>query len=149
MSGDGGRAPLPRHAAPAGHLELGSGAEFDLIREVFAQLADSARGAGGDCAVLELPSRANLLLSVDTSVEDVHFRRAWIAPREIGYRATAAALSDLAAAGATPVAILLAVSAPPAGRSASHAGGAETASRIATGVAPAAARSLSAAAVAR
>jgi thiamine-monophosphate kinase len=55
-----------------------------------------------------------LLLSVDTSVENVHFRRSWITPREIGYRATAAALSDLAPAGATPIAILLAVSAPAA-----------------------------------
>jgi len=114
VSGEDGRASILRHAARIGHLELGPGAEFDLIRELFSQLADGARGAGGDCAVLEVPADAKLLLSVDTSVENVHFRRSWIAPREIGYRATAAALSDLAAAGATPIAILLAVSAPPA-----------------------------------
>jgi thiamine-monophosphate kinase len=114
VSDDEGRASRPRRAAPVGHLELGSGAEFDLIRELFVQFADGARGAGSDCAVLEVPSHHTLLLSVDTSVENVHFRRAWIAPREIGYRATAAALSDLAAAGATAAGILLAVSAPQA-----------------------------------
>jgi thiamine-monophosphate kinase len=114
VSGDDGRAPSRRREAPAGHLELGPGAEFDLIREMFSQLADGARGTGGDCAVLEVPRDTKLLLSVDTSVENVHFRRSWITPREIGYRAAAAALSDLAAAAATPIAILLAVSAPPA-----------------------------------
>ena len=93
---------------------MGPGAEFDLIRELFSQLGDGARGAGGDCAVLQVPPGAKLLLSIDTSVESVHFRRAWITPREIGYRATAAALSDLAAAAATPIAILFAVSAPAA-----------------------------------
>jgi len=114
VGGDDGHASLRTRAAAVGHLELGPGAEFDLIRGMFSRLADGARGAGGDCAVLEVPPDTKLLLSVDTSVENVHFRRSWIAPREIGYRATAAALSDLAAAGATPIAILLAVSAPPA-----------------------------------
>ncbi|MFI5248546.1 MAG: thiamine-phosphate kinase [Gemmatimonadales bacterium] len=114
MSGGGDRASRRRPAAPIGHLELGPGAEFDLIRELLSQLADGARGEGDDCAVLQIPAGTKLLLSVDTSVENVHFRRAWIAPREIGYRATAAALSDLAAAGATPIAILFAVSAPAA-----------------------------------
>jgi thiamine-monophosphate kinase len=114
VSGEDGHASGRRRAARVGHLELGPGAEFDLIRELLSQLAEGARGAGGDCAVLEVPPDTKLLLSVDTSVENVHFRRSWITPREIGYRATVAALSDLAAAAATPIAILLAISVPPA-----------------------------------
>jgi thiamine-monophosphate kinase len=51
-------------------------------------------------------------VSTDASVENVHFRREWLEPREIGYRATAAALSDLAAMAATPVGILLALTLP-------------------------------------
>jgi thiamine-monophosphate kinase len=42
----------------------------------------------------------------------VHFRRGWLTPWEIGYRAAAAALSDLAAMGASPVGILLAIAIP-------------------------------------
>jgi thiamine-monophosphate kinase len=108
------RAPDGGRATPAGHIELGPGAEFDLIRAVMSQLAGGASGIGGDCAVIAMPPDAKLVLSTDTSVENVHFRRSWITPAEIGYRATAAALSDLAAAGAAPIAILVAVSAPAA-----------------------------------
>ena len=112
MTGDPRRAPDGAHARTGEHLELGQGPEFDLIRRFLSQWADAARGIGGDCATLDVPRNAKLVLSVDTSVEDVHFRRAWLTPAEIGYRATAAALSDLAAAGAAPLAVLLALSAP-------------------------------------
>jgi thiamine-monophosphate kinase len=95
------------------HQQLGRGAEFDLVRGFLDRWADAARGIGGDCAILDVPPDSKLAVSVDTSVEHVHFRRAWLTPAEIGYRATAAALSDLAAVGATPLAILLALSAPP------------------------------------
>jgi thiamine-monophosphate kinase len=46
------------------------------------------------------------------SVEDVHFRRAWLSDAEIGYRAAVAALSDLAAMAATPVALIVSTAAP-------------------------------------
>ncbi len=52
------------------------------------------------------------VISVDMSVEHVHFERDWLTDREIGYRSTAAALSDLAAAGAVPAAVLVALAAP-------------------------------------
>ncbi len=51
-------------------------------------------------------------MSTDTSVEGVHFRREWLSPEEIGWRATTAALSDLAAMGAKPLGVLLALSVP-------------------------------------
>jgi thiamine-monophosphate kinase len=109
---DDRRAASHRRATPAGHFELGPGAEFDLVRAFLTELSTGASGIGSDCATVAMPANAKLVLSTDTSVEGVHFRRSWLTPTEIGYRAAAAALSDLAAAAATPVAILLAVSAP-------------------------------------
>jgi thiamine-monophosphate kinase len=70
-----------------------------------------AKGLGDDCAFLEAGG-STLAISLDLSVEDVHFRRAWLTPHEIGFRAASAALSDLAAVGAEPAALLLALGAP-------------------------------------
>lgn len=95
-------------------IPLGSGAEFDLIRRVLAQgeaaaaaerPGDAVRvGPGDDCAIVR---GEGIALSVDMAVEGVHFRRAWLEPEEIGYRAAAAALSDLAAVAATPIGLLV------------------------------------------
>ncbi|HET7586439.1 MAG TPA: thiamine-phosphate kinase [Gemmatimonadaceae bacterium] len=93
-----------------GTLAMGPGAEFDLIRTLLAAWGSQAVGEGGDAAALEIPPGEQLVVSTDTSVEGVHFRREWLTPREIGYRATAAALSDLAACAARPLGILLALS---------------------------------------
>ncbi len=71
-----------------------------------------ARGLGDDCAFIEAGGE-RLAVSVDLSVEEVHFRRDWLQPAEIGYRAAAAALSDLAAVAAEPAALLLALAVPP------------------------------------
>jgi thiamine-monophosphate kinase len=87
---------------------LGPGREFDAIRALVARWGPLASGVGGDCAVLAV-SAGRVVASTDTSVEGVHFRREWMTPAEIGYRATAAALSDLAAAGAEPVGVLVAM----------------------------------------
>ena len=54
------------------------------------------------------------MLSTDTSLEDVHFRREWLSAEEIGWRAVAAALSDLAAMGAQPRWFLLSIALPAA-----------------------------------
>lgn len=60
-------------------------------------------GPGDDALVLsEIPSRA-LVISVDAQKENVHFSRNFINLREIGHRALAAALSDLAAMAAEPL----------------------------------------------
>lgn len=57
-------------------------------------------GRGDDCA--ELKAGTELALSTDLFFEDVHFRRSYFLPEEIGYKALAVNLSDLAAAGAVP-----------------------------------------------
>ncbi len=92
-------------------VKLGAGGEFDRIRALAARWQDRARGLGDDCAFIEAGG-ARLAVSLDLSIEDVHFRRAWLTPQEIGYRAAAAALSDLAACACEPVAMLLGFGVP-------------------------------------
>jgi len=90
-------------------LALGSGAEFDAIRGMLARWGKRATGIGDDAAVLDVPRGDSLVASVDSFVEHRHFRSGWITPREIGYRAVTAALSDLAAMAARPLGILVAL----------------------------------------
>jgi thiamine-monophosphate kinase len=59
-----------------------------------------------------VPAGQKLVVTTDTSVEGVHFLRAWLNHFEIGYRATAASLSDLAAMGARPLGIVIALTLP-------------------------------------
>jgi len=99
-------------------LALGPGAEFDAIRELLARWGARAEGIGDDAAVLSLPRGDALVASVDSAVEGRHFRRDWLTPREIAYRAAAAALSDLAAMAAHPRGILVALCVPIAWRDA-------------------------------
>lgn len=90
---------------------LGPGAEFDRIRAIANALGATGQELGDDCAVLEVGGRS-LCLSIDTSVDGVHFRREWLHPVEIGWRAAAGALSDLAAMGAEPLGVLVALTLP-------------------------------------
>lgn len=92
-------------------LRLGPGREFDRIRAMAARWKDRAHGLGDDCAFIEAGGE-RLAVSIDLSIEDVHFRRAWLTPGEIGYRAASAALSDLAAVAAQPMALLLSLGVP-------------------------------------
>ena len=93
-------------------IPLGPGREFDVIRDLIRRWGDSARGIGDDAAILDVPAGSRLVASTDATVENVHFRREWLTPSEIGYRAATAALSDLAAMAATPIAMLVAMSVP-------------------------------------
>ena len=90
---------------------LGPGREFDRIRRIAAALGPRGTGLGDDCAVL-LPAGTMLVASTDVSVEGVHFDRAWLSLEEIGWRAAAAALSDLAADGADAAGVLVALTVP-------------------------------------
>lgn len=87
---------------------LGAGAEFDAIRLLLQRWGDCAEGIGDDAAVWRPPRGEQIVMSVDTVVEGRHFRRGWLAPGEIGYRAVTAALSDLAAMAARPAGVLIA-----------------------------------------
>lgn len=90
---------------------LGPGAEFDRIRAIWRRLGNRAAAVGDDAALVAVGGE-RLAFSCDLSVEGRHFRLDWLAPREIGWRAAAAALSDLAAVAAEPVGLLAAVGVP-------------------------------------
>ncbi len=94
------------------HVRLGPGREFDAVRALVGAWGSSAVGIGDDGAVLDVPAGSRLVVSTDSTVQDVHFRREWLEPAEIGWRATMAALSDLAAMGASPLGLLLALTVP-------------------------------------
>lgn len=68
-------------------------------------------GPGDDAAVVE-GGRGRLVLTIDSQREDVHFRRHWMRPEELGRRAVAVAASDIGAMGARPRWSLCAASAP-------------------------------------
>src|SRR5690606_26375917 len=79
--------------------------------DIFAALGAAAGPIGDDTA--PVPSGAGtLVVSTDASVDEVHFRRDWLTPEEIGWRATTSALSDLAAAGAAPAGVTIALTLP-------------------------------------
>ncbi len=92
---------------PHQHTALGPGGEFDLVRTLLERWGVHAEGIGDDAAVLDIPAGERLVASVDASVDRVHFRRDWMSPYDIGYRAATAALSDLAAMAASPRGVLV------------------------------------------
>ncbi len=90
--------------------------EFDIIKRYFANRQGGfdngvVIGIGDDAAVLDVSSGKQLVVSTDTSVQRVHFPQRATAS-QIGYRALAVALSDLAAMGATPSHVMLNLSLP-------------------------------------
>ena len=94
------------------HTPLGTGAEFDAIRRILERWGPRAQRIGDDAAVITSLGDRALVASTDTFIENVHFRVDWLSAQEVGYRATAAALSDLAAMGARPLGILAALAIP-------------------------------------
>ena len=89
--------------------------EFELI-ELFQHIGAEYYeengviiGPGDDCAIFDLQSP--IVTSVDASVADIHFPSD-ASPEDIGYRAIAVALSDIAAMGCRPIAFSLSVTSP-------------------------------------
>lgn len=90
--------------------------EFDIIGRYFAPTVarpDVLLGIGDDAAVLEVSSGRKLVVAMDTIVEGVHFP-AGTAAADIGHRALAVNLSDLAAMGAEPSWMTLSLALPQA-----------------------------------
>jgi thiamine-monophosphate kinase len=90
-------------------------AEFDLIKRYFALHAPqhpfNQLGIGDDCALLSVPAGHQLAVTTDTMVENVHFF-ADVDPQQLGHKLLAVNLSDLAAMGAEPFAVTLALTLP-------------------------------------
>ena len=81
--------------------------EFEVIKKYFSNIGGEfhrknkiSLGVGDDCA--EVTTKKNLLISCDTSVENVHFYKE-INPKFIAYRSCAIALSDINAMGGRPL----------------------------------------------
>ncbi len=78
--------------------------EFDLLRRIGERLPEPGarvRLGSGDDAAIVVPGGATAT-SVDALIDGVHFRREWSSPAQIGAKALAVALSDLAAMAAEP-----------------------------------------------
>jgi thiamine-monophosphate kinase len=91
--------------------------EFNLIEKYFYQKKEHRKdvsvGIGDDCALLNVPSGQLLTVTVDTMVENVHFLPS-ISPEDLAWKAIAVNLSDLAAMGAEPAWLTLALTLPEA-----------------------------------
>lgn len=89
--------------------------EFQLINRYFKPLAfstpDLIQGIGDDGAVIQPPPNECLVISTDSLVENVHFF-AGTAPEIVGYKSVAVNLSDMAAMGASPRWLTLALTLP-------------------------------------
>lgn len=102
--------------------------EFELIEQIFSQLqskpsfvkdskaAGIQKAIGDDASVITLPRDSRLVSCIDTLVQGRHFSNDWDEVNDlafqIGYKAVAVNVSDIAAMGATPHSILLALALP-------------------------------------
>lgn len=91
--------------------------EFELIKRYFADRGltrkDVAVGIGDDAAIINVPENSQLVVTTDTLVSGVHFFED-IDPRALGHRAVAVNLSDIAAMGAEPAWLSIAITLPDA-----------------------------------
>ncbi|MGN6252223.1 MAG: thiamine-phosphate kinase [Marmoricola sp.] len=88
--------------------------EFGLVRELTARFPQGPLvhlGPGDDAALLRTP-RGHVVVSTDLLVEDRHFRRSWSSATDVGHRAAAQNLADIAAMGGTATALTVALGAP-------------------------------------
>src|SRR5438445_5748823 len=85
---------------------------IEIIRRAARRAPAIRIGIGDDCAVLEPTAGSVLLATTDLLIEDVHFRRRWATPTDIGWKALAVNVSDIAAMGGRPRWGLIALACP-------------------------------------
>jgi len=109
MTSGFGFAPLPEDMRASGP------SEFEIIRRFFAPLCGTApwlhAGVGEDCALVQPAAGESIAMSTDTLLPGVHFP-ADAEPAAVAQRALRVNLSDLAACGAAPLGVCLALSLP-------------------------------------
>jgi thiamine-monophosphate kinase len=96
-------------------IRVGDLGEFGLIDRLARLLPTSPNvleGIGDDCAAIRVGDRV-LLVSTDLSIEEVHFRRTYCDPEDIGWKAAATSLSDIAAMGGAPLFCLASLACSP------------------------------------
>lgn len=95
--------------------KLSSLGEFGLIRWIQQQAGTAGhlvKGIGDDCAVQVQHAGQELLTSTDLLIEGVHFVRRWTSMEQLGRKAAAVNISDIAAMGGTPQSLFFAVGCP-------------------------------------
>ncbi|TPW75019.1 thiamine-phosphate kinase [Schumannella soli] len=88
--------------------------ETAVLQRIFPRLpqADAALvGPGDDAAVIAAPD-SRIVITTDTMVHGPDFRTAWSTPYDLGWKAAATNLADVAAMGATPTALVVALTIP-------------------------------------
>jgi thiamine-monophosphate kinase len=85
---------------------------IEMLRGLFAKESKRVLEGIGDDAAVVAPSGDPLVWTIDSAVEGIHFRRGLLSFEDVGYRATMAAVSDLAAMGADPIGLLAALVLP-------------------------------------
>lgn len=101
-------------SAGSGGETLGSATEREALRRIFPRLPESSAtvvGPGDDAAVLAAPD-GRYVVTTDMMIHGPDFRWAWSSPRDLGWKAAATNLSDIAAMGAVPTALVVAIAAP-------------------------------------
>lgn len=92
---------------------VGELAESAILRSILARIGPSPAivGPGDDAAVLSVPD-GRVVATVDTLVHGPDFRLAWSSAADLGWKAAAVNLADIAAMGARPTALLVALALP-------------------------------------
>ena len=96
-------------------VTLGELGESAVLARIFPRLPESAAtilGPGDDAAVLRAPD-GRFVVTTDMMIHGPDFRLAWSTPHDLGWKAVATNLADVAAMGAVPTALVVAVAAPP------------------------------------
>lgn len=96
------------------HETLGSVGELGVLSRIFPLLPSSAvelLGPGDDAAVVAAPD-GRYVVTTDMMIHGPDFRLAWSTPHDLGWKAAATNLADVAAMGATPTALVVALAAP-------------------------------------
>jgi thiamine-monophosphate kinase len=106
--------PRPLVPGPDPTDTVGVVGEFGVIARVVARSGTAALaelGPGDDAAVLRAPD-GRVVACTDVLVEGRHFRRDWSSAEDVGHKAAAANLADIAAMGAVPTALLVGLACP-------------------------------------
>lgn len=98
-------------------MKIGDLGEAKIIQRfaglAAAQAPAGVTGMGDDCAIFPGADGQVALVTTDLLVEGVHFRREWTSARDLGHKALAVNLSDVAAMGGTPASAFLSMALPP------------------------------------
>lgn len=96
-------------------MTVSDAGEFGLLARIFPRLPQgpvSLLGPGDDAAVVAAPDR-RVVATTDLLLEGRHFRQDWSTPYDVGRKAAAQNLADVAAMGAVPTALLVGLACPP------------------------------------